>query len=743
MFIEKLECCKLLTKKIKFLSLNTSMNKDLLDLFIQTVMDSASINQSVFAPQNHQFRITAEDSIALCREVQPIFEREKTVLDLVSPINICGDIHGQLSDLVRCLQLGGFPPSTRWLFLGDFVDRGPCSVEVITLLFALKIRYPDHIYLIRGNHESPEMTEMFGFLRECVQKFDLFPNPNRFESHGELVWMEFCTVFEYIPIAAIVANDYFCVHGGISPKLEKIKQIRDIKRPLRIPPNGLITDLFWSDPSKDTKEYGQSQRGETCVWGLAPIKKFLKENKLKCIIRGHQFVTEGFDFPFSPDKSVITMFTASNYAEGIPNKAAYLVMDKNGKYEIQTLPQFPYFSSAPQFPVSNALVNVSAKEQPTAPNNVNEQSPTTNTNTNQHSANDNLPVQPRFKVRHLSSHRKSLPVEKDRREIVASSPISSGKANATEDNETPSELDEKNSSPLPPSPSNNSPKEVKTPSKRCSLSINSNPKSAKTKTPNNNNINNNNNNNSNKNTNQNQTQVASPPKIASSRMIEVNNKSNVAKRSTNIKSNSNDSLNVASPSGVQTLNKPVLNIPNLNIPNLNIGLDLSSLDQESSQNETSESPNQTTVASPTNVKKINNMSSISLASIEQQQTKARRNEFPPPIPTPSSARSPKANLYRSMATNSRMVNEDSPLAKRVEKRKCSEPGSLNSLRTSPKSISKSAASVTPPQNQKTNNHTPPKAKRAPSEYAPTPRPNPNISRTRTKARSNSLKMSPS
>lgn len=300
------------------------MSKESLDSFIKKVIESASSGN--YPSNTHQIKITANEAISFCNKVKPIFQKEKTVLDLAGPINICGDLHGNLSDLVHCFKLGGTPPQARWLFLGDYVDRGPCSVEVIMLLLALKIQYPSQVYLIRGNHECMELTEIFGFSDECLQ---------RFETQGEKVWTAFCDVFEYIPIAAIVANEYLCIHGGISPKLETVQQIRDLQRPLKVPISGLVADLLWSDPSKDIEEFSRSDRGTTCIWGLNPIKKFLSANNLKSLIRAHQMVKEGFEFSFSPDTSVITIFTASNYEEDTPNKAAFLKFDKNGKYEIK------------------------------------------------------------------------------------------------------------------------------------------------------------------------------------------------------------------------------------------------------------------------------------------------------------------------------------------------------------------------------------------------------------------------
>lgn len=276
--------------------------------------------------RSSSYEFSVPDAVWLCQTVQPILKAEPTLLEFSGPVNICGDIHGQFTDLVRALQMGGLPPFAKWLFLGDYVDRGPQSVEVICLIFALKIRYPSQIFLIRGNHETPEMTETFGFAQECLRKLNA------------TIWQTFCDVFEYMPLGALISGQYFCVHGGIGPELETLQQIREIKRPLAIPISGMITDLLWSDPCPDVAEYGQSSRGSTVLWGLEPAKRFMQKNRLKYIVRGHQVALEGYDYPFPNSKSVVTMFTASNYTPDCNNKAAFMAIDQAGKNEIKVLP---------------------------------------------------------------------------------------------------------------------------------------------------------------------------------------------------------------------------------------------------------------------------------------------------------------------------------------------------------------------------------------------------------------------
>ena len=274
-------------------------------------------------------KFTPADARYLCAHVTQILRNEPTLLRIDAPVNVCGDVHGQFSDLVKALLRGGLPPFTRWLFLGDYVDRGPKSVEVICFLFALKMKYPNHILLIRGNHESPEMNACFGFQKECEKKL------------GAAIFQEFCRTFEYLPLAAVVGGKYFCVHGGIGPDLKSLSQIEELTRPLVIPADGFITDLLWSDPCSSVDKYGPNARGPTVTWGRAPVQEFMKRNNLTKVIRGHQVARDGFEFPFSPDESVVTMFTASNYSLEMHNRAAFLSINARMECDYQVLPESP------------------------------------------------------------------------------------------------------------------------------------------------------------------------------------------------------------------------------------------------------------------------------------------------------------------------------------------------------------------------------------------------------------------
>ncbi|KAH0794087.1 Ser/Thr protein phosphatase [Histomonas meleagridis] len=261
----------------------------------------------------------------LCQKASSIFLQEDSLLELQPPINVCGDIHGELNDIIALFQVGGFNLNTKYLFLGDYVDRGENGFEVFCLLIALKIQFPNNIFLLRGNHECEEISQYCDFASEVESKVSASALPH------------FYKVFDSLPIAAIISNRVFCVHGGISPELVSLEQIKSIKRPIKVPKSGLLTDLLWSDPSSDIEEWGQNPRGSSYLWGLNPAKRFLQSNQLCMILRGHQVAASGIDIPFSPDVTVVTVFTSSSAAN--QNIAAFLKVNVDSTLECIQLPK--------------------------------------------------------------------------------------------------------------------------------------------------------------------------------------------------------------------------------------------------------------------------------------------------------------------------------------------------------------------------------------------------------------------
>ena len=205
-----------------------------------------------------------EDTVKdLINKAKEIFINEGNVQTVHAPVTICGDIHGQFYDLVELFDIGGRCPDTNYLFMGDYVDRGYQSIETLSLLLCLKIRYPTRIFLTRGNHESSEITQLYGFYDECIKKYN---NAN--------IWKSFTELFNLLPLAAIIDNKIFCLHGGLSPDISTIDQIRELERKKDVPNSGPMCDLLWSDPEERTG-WGVSPRGAGYIFGGDVSKKFI------------------------------------------------------------------------------------------------------------------------------------------------------------------------------------------------------------------------------------------------------------------------------------------------------------------------------------------------------------------------------------------------------------------------------------------------------------------------------------
>ena len=126
---------------------------------------------------------------ALCDMARDVLLHESNVQPVNAPVTVCGDIHGQWHDLMELYRIGGSAPDTNYLFMGDYVDRGYYSVETVSMLVCLKVRYPDRIFVLRGNHESRQITQVYGFYDECVRKYG-----------SANVWKLFTDLFDYFPL---------------------------------------------------------------------------------------------------------------------------------------------------------------------------------------------------------------------------------------------------------------------------------------------------------------------------------------------------------------------------------------------------------------------------------------------------------------------------------------------------------------------------------------------------------------
>lgn len=258
----------------------------------------------------------------LCELAKELLLEESNVQPVSSPVTICGDIHGQFFDLMELFKTGGECPETNYIFMGDFVDRGYHSLETFTMLLALKVRYPDKVTLLRGNHESRQITQVYGFYDECQQKYG---NAN--------AW-KYCTqVFDLLTLAALIDGRILCVHGGLSPDIRTLDQIRTINRNQEIPHEGEFCDLMWSDP-EDIDTWQVSPRGAGWLFGKQVTNEFININNLNLIARSHQLVHDGYKFMF--DKQLVTVWSAPNYCYRCGNIAAIMEVEKDGNYNFKT-----------------------------------------------------------------------------------------------------------------------------------------------------------------------------------------------------------------------------------------------------------------------------------------------------------------------------------------------------------------------------------------------------------------------
>ncbi|KAK4052281.1 sporulation-induced protein [Microbotryomycetes sp. JL221] len=261
----------------------------------------------------------------LCSVVRTLLIEESNVQPVTSPVTVCGDIHGQLWDLLELLRISGDAPDTSYIFMGDFVDRGYYSLETLSLLLVLKAKYPDRITLLRGNHESRQITQVYGFYDECQQKYG---NAN--------VWKACCSVFDYLNLAAIIDGTILCVHGGLSPELRTLDQIRVIARAQEIPHEGAFCD--------DIDTWSVSPRGAGWLFGSKVTNEFNHVNQLSLIARAHQLVQEGYKFMFEPENNLVTVWSAPNYCYRCGNVASVMQVRQGGIVDEES---FKIFEAVP------------------------------------------------------------------------------------------------------------------------------------------------------------------------------------------------------------------------------------------------------------------------------------------------------------------------------------------------------------------------------------------------------------
>jgi len=258
---------------------------------------------------------------------------EVNIVNVECPVTIVGDLHGQFADLLQIFESMGQAPETNYLFLGDYVDRGNHSVETIQLLVALKVRFPSRVTLLRGNHESRQITQVYGFYDEVFFKYG---SPS--------VWTYFTDLFDYLPLGCLIDGKIFCTHGGLSPSFNTLDDLRALDRVQEIPHDGPICDLLWSDPV-ECNGWGMSTRGAGYLYGPDISEKFNYENGLHLVCRAHQLVMPGYSWMHN--RHVVTVFSAPNYCGRVGNQGAVMTIDEQLQFN------FTQFDGCDEQPCDN------------------------------------------------------------------------------------------------------------------------------------------------------------------------------------------------------------------------------------------------------------------------------------------------------------------------------------------------------------------------------------------------------
>ncbi|VDK69775.1 unnamed protein product [Onchocerca ochengi] len=274
--------------------------------------------------------VKEQEIMHLCALAKEVFLSQNSLIEIDPPIRICGDIHGQYAveelllrlefnlivDLLRLFDRGGFPPFVNYLFLGDYVDRGRQNLETISLLLCYKAKYPENFFLLRGNHECSVINRVYGFFEECNRRYQ-----------SVRLWQTFQEVFNAMPFTCLIAGKILCMHGGLSPQLKSINQLRQITRPIDPPNPSIHIDLLWSDPDSSSKGWQANNRGLSYTFGADVVIEMCQKLDIDLIARAHQVVQDGYEF--FANRKLVTIFSAPHYCGQFDNAAAMMNVDES------------------------------------------------------------------------------------------------------------------------------------------------------------------------------------------------------------------------------------------------------------------------------------------------------------------------------------------------------------------------------------------------------------------------------
>uniref|UniRef100_A0A914HSR1 Serine/threonine-protein phosphatase n=1 Tax=Globodera rostochiensis TaxID=31243 RepID=A0A914HSR1_GLORO len=262
--------------------------------------------------------ISTDDIRQLCETTTNVLKTQSSLVEIQPPLVVCGDIHGQFSDLKRIFAVEGLPSDKKYMFLGDIVDRGRQNLETAVLLLAYKARYPDKFMLLRGNHETSNINKNYGFYGEIARRYG--------PQHAQPIWTIFNDTFAWLPYLGLIGKKFLCMHGGIALAMQSLQQLRQLRRPLTEPPNpSLELDILWADPQPGLRGQRPSPRGASHQFGEDVVATVCQQLGVDMIIRAHQCIPSGTEY-FASNR-LLTIFSAPGYVGR--NSGATMRVDAN------------------------------------------------------------------------------------------------------------------------------------------------------------------------------------------------------------------------------------------------------------------------------------------------------------------------------------------------------------------------------------------------------------------------------
>ncbi|MEM3137762.1 MAG: metallophosphoesterase [Thermofilaceae archaeon] len=251
-------------------------------------------------------KMKLNELVELLENAFSVLEGEKQLIDLKGRVLVVGDTHGDVISSVAAFKM----EADVYLFLGDYVDRGPYQAANINFLLSRKTEEPEKVILLRGNHESPLMNYEYGFYWEIVQEY------------GSEIYELYAKLFSLMPYAAIINSSVFAVHGGIARGIHSARDVLRLVKGDVLPSDKRAFELLWNDPDESIDSFASNPRGGgSQLFGRVALESFLEKSGLETVTRAHEYFPNGLHVYF--DGKLISVFSCRYYPSTQPKAVLY------------------------------------------------------------------------------------------------------------------------------------------------------------------------------------------------------------------------------------------------------------------------------------------------------------------------------------------------------------------------------------------------------------------------------------